>query len=56
MLYHPKPGGVSLKSQESALICLYSEEKNADEIILRSFDIFLKRELQNVAKQLYPIV
>lgn len=56
MFYHLKPGGVSLKPQEPVLICLYSEEKRADEIILRSFDIFLKRELQNVAKLLYSTV
>lgn len=40
-----------MKPQEAVLICLYSEKENAAEIILRSFDIFLKKELQNVAKQ-----
>ena len=45
-----------MKPQEPVLICLYSEEKRADEIILRSFDIFLKRELQNVAKPPYSTV
>lgn len=42
-----------MKPQEVVLICLYSEKESAAEIILHSFDIFLKKELQNVAKQLY---
>ena len=45
-----------MKPQDLVLICLYSEEECAAGIILRSFDIFLKKELQNVAKHPYPIV
>ena len=45
-----------MKPQEPVLICLYSEEESAAEITLRSFDIFLKKELQNVAKPPYPTV
>lgn len=56
MLYHLKLGGVPLKQQKPVLICLYSEEESAVQIILRSFEIFLKKELQNVAKQPYSNV
>ena len=45
-----------MKPRESALICLYAEDESAAEIILRSFYIFLKKELQNVAKQPYSTV
>lgn len=45
-----------MKPQENISICYESNEESAAQIILRSFDIFLKKELQNVAKQLCPVV
>ena len=45
-----------MKPQELVLTCLYSEEESAAGIIFRSFDFFLKKELQNVAKHPYSTV
>lgn len=42
-----------MKTQEVVLICRYTEEEiSIVQIIQRSFDIFLRKELQNVAKYL----
>lgn len=57
MLYHLKSGGVPMKTQELALVCRYSEEgHDIAQIIQASFDIFLRKELQNVEKHLPFIV
>ena len=57
MVYYPKTGGVSLKTQELALMCRYSTEgQSIAQVIQTSFDIFLRKELQNVAKHLYASV
>ena len=40
-----------MRPKELVLICLYSEEGSAAEIVLRSFDIFVEKELQNVAER-----
>ena len=40
-----------MKTQELILTCQYSEtDQSVARIIKHSFDIFLKKELQNVAK------
>lgn len=53
MLYHLETGGFPMKVQDLILTCRYSEEEQtAAQIIERSFDTFLRKELQNVAK--YP--
>lgn len=50
IVYQSESGGVSLSTREIMLICCYAEEKiNITQIIRTSFDIFLKKELQNVA-------
>lgn len=42
-----------MKAKELILICQYSgEEQTAAQIIERSFNTFLRKELQNVAKYL----
>lgn len=42
-----------MKAQEIVLTCRYSEEGNSiARIIQTSFDIFLRKELQNAAKYL----
>ncbi len=42
-----------MKTQEIVLICRYTEEEiSITQIIQRSFDTFLRKELQNVAKHL----
>ena len=51
MLYHLKPGGVSVRSQSLIVTCSYTEEKRSlMEIIQSSFQTFLLKELQDVAK------
>ena len=46
-----------MKPQELTVSCYYSErEADILQIIRSSFDIFLKKELQNVAKYLSPSV
>ena len=46
-----------MKMQELALTCRYSiEGQRIDQIIQTSFDIFLRKELQNVEKYLRSIV
>ena len=51
MLYHLRSGGVSLKSQNLTVICSFTEETcSLMEIIQSSFQSFLKKELQDVAK------
>ena len=41
-----------MKTQELVLTCRYfEEERTIAQIIQNSFDIFLKKELQNVEKQ-----
>ena len=46
-----------MKTQELVLMCRYStEERSIDRIIQSSFDLFLRKELQNVAKYLYASV
>lgn len=43
-----------MSTREIMLICCYAEEKiNITQIIRTSFDIFLKKELQNVANLPY---
>lgn len=56
MLYHLKSGGVSLKTQESVLIRYDSKGESAAQIILRSFDIFLEKELKNMEKYRLPVI
>ena len=52
MFYYPKPGGVPLKVQKLVLLCRYStDERSIARIIQGSFDIFLRKELQNVKKR-----
>ncbi|MCI9213678.1 MAG: hypothetical protein K2P37_12810 [Oscillospiraceae bacterium] len=47
IFYYPEPGGVFLKAQKLAMTCLYSEdERSAAQIILSSFEAFLKKELR----------
>ena len=46
-----------MKTQEIVLICRYTEEEICiAQIIWDSFEIFLKKELQNVEKYLCAIV
>ena len=46
-----------MKTQDFILICFYSEEeRNITQIIQSSFDIFIKKELQNVEKYLSAVV
>ena len=46
-----------MKPQELVLMCHYSmEEQSIAQILQSSFDIFLKKELQNVAKLPCPAV
>jgi len=46
-----------MRPKDLALICCYSEEeKSLLQVIQSSFDFFLKKELQNVAKHLRAIV
>lgn len=53
MLYHLETGGFPMNVQSLILTCRYSEEEQtAAQIIERSFGIFLRKELQYVAKYL----
>lgn len=46
-----------MKTREITLICRYAKEEiNLSQLIQTSFDIFLRKELQNVAKALCPSV
>ena len=46
-----------MKAQRLVLLCRYStNERSIAQIIQNSFDIFLRKELQNVAKALCPSV
>ena len=53
IVYQSESGGVPLKTREIMLICHYAKEEiSIAQIIQTSFDIFLRKELQNVAKTL----
>lgn len=53
MFYHPKTGGVPLNTREITLVCRYAKEEiSIAQLVQTSFDIFLRKELQNVAKYL----
>ena len=57
IVYQSETGGVPLNIREITLICRYAEEKiSITQIIQTSFDIFLRKELQDVAKYQAPIV
>lgn len=57
IVYQFESGGVPLKTQEIVLICHYTKEKiSIAQIIRDSFEIFLKKELQNVEKYLCATV
>lgn len=57
IVYQFELGGVPLKTQEIALICRYTKEEICIAQIIRdSFEIFLKKELQNVEKYLCATV
>lgn len=57
IVYQFELGGVPLKTQEIVLICRYTKEEiRIAQIIQNSFEIFLKKELQNVEKRLYATV
>lgn len=57
IFYQFELGGVPLKTQEIVLICRYTKEEiSIAQIIQDSFEIFLKKELQNVEKHLYATV
>lgn len=46
-----------MKTREITVICRYTKEEiSIAQLIQTSFDIFLKKELQNVAKHLYASV
>ena len=46
-----------MKAQKLVLLCRYStNERSIAQIIQNSFDIFLRKELQNVAKHQYASV
>lgn len=53
IVYQSESGGVPLKTREIMLICHYAKEEiSIAQIIQTSFDIFLRKELQNVTKTL----
>ena len=55
--YQFELGGVPLKTQEIISICRYAKEEiRIAQIIQNSFEIFLKKELQNVEKYLCATV
>ena len=57
IVYQFELGGVPLKTQEIALLCRYTKEEICIAQIIRdSFEIFLKKELQNVEKYLCATV
>lgn len=57
IFYQFELGGVLLKAQEIMLTCHYTEEEiSAAQIIQDSFEIFLKKELQHVEKNLCATV
>lgn len=57
IVYQFELGGVPLKTQEIVLICRYTKEEiRIAQIIMDSFEIFLKKELQNVEKYLCATV
>ena len=46
-----------MKTREITVICCYTKEEiSIAQVIQTSFDIFLRKELQNVAKHLYASV
>lgn len=46
-----------MKTQKLALLCRYStNDQSIAQLIQSSFDTFLRKELQNVAKQSYSTV
>ena len=57
IVYHLESGGVSLKPQELAVTALCTKDApNVQQIILNSLELFLKKELHNVASLSYQIV
>jgi len=57
IVYQFELGGVPLKTQKIMLACRYTKEEICiAQIIQDSFEIFLKKELQNVEKYLYATV
>ena len=46
-----------MKTREITVICRYTKEEiSIAQVVQTSFDIFLRKELQNVAKHLYASV
>jgi hypothetical protein len=53
IVYQFEAGGVSLKAQETPLICRYTKDGlHAAQVIQNSFQLFLKKELRHIAQYL----